>query len=118
MTMEHARRYPILTIACGPTNSIRGASYLSRLDNAIVIDVGGTTTDLGVIQARLPPRIRRGGHHRRRAHQLPHARRHIPLAWAAAPSSARGADGTVTVGPDSVGYETHEKGAGALAGIR
>ena len=26
MTMEHARRYPILTIACGPTNSIRGAS--------------------------------------------------------------------------------------------
>ena len=25
MTMDHARRYPILTIACGPTNSIRGA---------------------------------------------------------------------------------------------
>ena len=25
MTMEHTRRYPILTIACGPTNSIRGA---------------------------------------------------------------------------------------------
>ena len=24
MTMEHARRYPILTVACGPTNSIRG----------------------------------------------------------------------------------------------
>ena len=31
MTMEHARRYPILTIACGPTNSIRGASYLIHL---------------------------------------------------------------------------------------
>ena len=30
MTMEHARRYPILTVACGPTNSIRGASYLSQ----------------------------------------------------------------------------------------
>ena len=54
MTMEHARRYPILTIACGPTNSIRGASYLSHLDNAIVIDVGGTTTDLGVIQSGFP----------------------------------------------------------------
>ncbi len=26
MTIDHARRYPILTIACGPTNSIRGAS--------------------------------------------------------------------------------------------
>ena len=30
MTMEHARRYPVLTIACGPTNSIRGASYSVR----------------------------------------------------------------------------------------
>ena len=49
MTMEQARRYPILTIACGPTNSIRGASYLSKMENALVIDVGGTTTDLGVI---------------------------------------------------------------------
>ena len=54
MTIDHARRYPILTIACGPTNSIRGASYLSRMDDAIVIDVGGTTTDLGVLQAGFP----------------------------------------------------------------
>ena len=54
MTMAHARRYPILTIACGPTNSIRGASYLSRLENALVIDVGGTTTDIGVIQNGFP----------------------------------------------------------------
>lgn len=54
MTMEYARRYPILTIACGPTNSIRGAGYLSQLKNAIVIDVGGTTTDLGVIQNGFP----------------------------------------------------------------
>ena len=54
MTMEYARRYPILTIACGPTNSIRGASYLSNLSNAVVIDVGGTTTDLGVIQNGFP----------------------------------------------------------------
>lgn len=54
MTMEHARRYPILTVACGPTNSIRGASYLSSLKDAIVVDVGGTTTDLGVIQNGFP----------------------------------------------------------------
>ena len=67
MTIDHARRYPILTIACGPTNSIRGASYLSRMDDAIVIDVGGTTTDLGVLQAGFP-RERRCRDHRRRAH--------------------------------------------------
>ena len=39
MTMEYARRYPILTVACGPTNSIRGAGYLSHIQNAIVVDV-------------------------------------------------------------------------------
>jgi hypothetical protein len=31
MSMEQARRYPILAAACGPANSIQGASYLSRL---------------------------------------------------------------------------------------
>lgn len=54
MTMDHACCYPILTIACGPTNSIRGASYLSRMKNAVVIDVGGTTTDFGMIQNGFP----------------------------------------------------------------
>jgi N-methylhydantoinase A/oxoprolinase/acetone carboxylase beta subunit len=54
MTMAQARKYPVLTIACGPTNSIRGASYLSKLQNALVIDVGGTTTDIGVIQNGFP----------------------------------------------------------------
>ena len=29
MKSEYALRYPILTIACGPTNSIRGAAHLS-----------------------------------------------------------------------------------------
>ena len=33
MTMEHARRYPILTVACGPTNSIRGASKTASRAN-------------------------------------------------------------------------------------
>ena len=30
MTMEHTRRYQILTVACGPTNSIRGASSVLK----------------------------------------------------------------------------------------
>lgn len=44
MSVEYAVKYPILTVACGPTNSIRGASYLAGLSNALVVDVGGTTT--------------------------------------------------------------------------
>lgn len=54
MSVDYAARYPILTIACGPTNSIRGASFLSRIENGIVLDVGGTTSDIGVISQKFP----------------------------------------------------------------
>ena len=54
MSAEYAMRYPILTIACGPTNSIRGASFLTGLKDAVVVDVGGTTTDLGVLTHGFP----------------------------------------------------------------
>ncbi|MTW87093.1 hydantoinase/oxoprolinase family protein [Virgibacillus dakarensis] len=54
MSVEYTVRYPILTIACGPTNSLRGASYLSNISDALVIDVGGTTTDIGVLANAFP----------------------------------------------------------------
>jgi N-methylhydantoinase A/oxoprolinase/acetone carboxylase beta subunit len=54
MSIEYARRYPVLTIASGPTNSLRGAAFLSGLKNAIVVDVGGTTTDVGVLTSGFP----------------------------------------------------------------
>lgn len=54
MSLEFASRYPVLTIGSGPANSTRGAAYLSRTDNAIVIDVGGTTSDLGVVVNGFP----------------------------------------------------------------
>jgi len=46
--------YPVLTFASGPTNSIRGSAYLSGERNAIVVDIGGTTTDVGVITNGYP----------------------------------------------------------------
>ncbi|WP_261818119.1 hydantoinase/oxoprolinase family protein [Vibrio gallicus] len=49
MSQDFALKYPILTVACGPTNSIRGASHLSKLKQAIVVDVGGTTADIGAL---------------------------------------------------------------------
>ncbi|CAH0528992.1 hydantoinase/oxoprolinase family protein [Vibrio hippocampi] len=49
MSQQHALKYPILTVACGPTNSIRGASHLTQLKDAIVVDVGGTTSDIGAL---------------------------------------------------------------------
>ncbi|RYM04982.1 hydantoinase/oxoprolinase family protein [Sporolactobacillus sp. THM7-7] len=54
MSVDYAVRFPILTIACGPTNSLRGASYLAGYSDCIVIDVGGTTTDIGVLNGSFP----------------------------------------------------------------
>ena len=49
-----ARRLPILTCSAGPTNSIRGAAFLSGLSDAIVADIGGTTTDIGFLRNGFP----------------------------------------------------------------
>ena len=54
MDAEFARHYPALTFASGPTNSLRGASRLTGLANAIVVDIGGTTSDIGVLQDGFP----------------------------------------------------------------
>jgi N-methylhydantoinase A/oxoprolinase/acetone carboxylase beta subunit len=45
---------PVLTFACGPTNSMRGAAFLSGLKDALVVDVGGTTTDVGEVKDGFP----------------------------------------------------------------
>ena len=49
-----AERFPVLTFASGPTNSMRGAAFLSGVQEAIVIDVGGTTTDVGSLHKGFP----------------------------------------------------------------
>lgn len=54
MDVSFARRFPALTFASGPTNSLRGAARLTGLDEAIVIDIGGTTTDFGVLRGGFP----------------------------------------------------------------
>ncbi|MYD11857.1 MAG: hydantoinase/oxoprolinase family protein, partial [Chloroflexi bacterium] len=54
MNAEFAKEYPVLTFASGPTNSMRGAAFLSGLRDAIVVDIGGTTTDIGVLQHGFP----------------------------------------------------------------
>ena len=54
MSIDYALQYPIFTIASGPANSIRGAAYLSQRQDAIVIDIGGTTTDVGILQKGFP----------------------------------------------------------------
>lgn len=52
--LERVREFPALTFASGPTNSIRGAWALTGLSDALVIDVGGTTSDIGVLKNGFP----------------------------------------------------------------
>ena len=54
MDAAYAARYPVFTIASGPTNSMRGASYLSGVQDGIVVDVGGTSTDVGALVRGFP----------------------------------------------------------------
>jgi N-methylhydantoinase A/oxoprolinase/acetone carboxylase beta subunit len=54
MSAEFAEHYPVLTFASGPTNSMRGAAFLSGLKDAMVVDVGGTTSDVGALTHGFP----------------------------------------------------------------
>jgi N-methylhydantoinase A/oxoprolinase/acetone carboxylase beta subunit len=54
MDVEYAREYPVATFASGPTNSMRGAAFLSGLETCVVVDVGGTTSDIGILQSGYP----------------------------------------------------------------
>ena len=51
---ERTLHLPVFTFASGPTNSMRGAAFLSGIQDAIVIDIGGTTTDVGVLKEGFP----------------------------------------------------------------
>lgn len=102
MSIEYAKQFPILTIACGPTNSIRGASYLASIKNTMVLDVGGTTSDIGVLQDGFPREssvaVEVGDI--RTNFRMPD----IISVGLGGGSIVRADNGRITVGPDSVGY--------------
>ena len=47
-------QYPVHTFSSGATNSMRGAVHLSSLKDAVVVDIGGTSTDVGVLVNGFP----------------------------------------------------------------
>jgi N-methylhydantoinase A/oxoprolinase/acetone carboxylase beta subunit len=49
MTEAAARRLPVETILSGPAASIWGARYLTDLENGLVVDIGGTTSDIALL---------------------------------------------------------------------
>jgi len=50
MSADYASFAPVETIHSGPAASAIGGRFLARLDDALVVDVGGTTTDFALIR--------------------------------------------------------------------
>jgi N-methylhydantoinase A/oxoprolinase/acetone carboxylase beta subunit len=106
MDVDFARQYPVATFASGPTNSMRGAAVLSGLATCAVIDVGGTTSDVGVLTNGFP---REATTEVVVAGIRTNFRMPDVLSVGIGGGSLVRDEGGVTVGPDSVGYRLTEE---------
>ncbi|MCJ9690106.1 hydantoinase/oxoprolinase family protein [Rhizobium sp. PRIMUS64] len=101
MVPDYVERYPVLTFASGPTNSMRGAAMLAGEKEAMVVDIGGTTSDVGMLMQGFPREsavaVDIGGV--RTNFRMPDV-----LAIGLGGGSIVRNDGA-RIGPDSVGYE-------------
>jgi N-methylhydantoinase A/oxoprolinase/acetone carboxylase beta subunit len=107
MSLDWVERYPVSTFASGPTNSMRGAALLSGLRDCAVVDIGGTTTDVGILRGGFPREattlVEIAGV--RTNFRMPDV-----LAVGLGGGSVVGAESPIQVGPQSVGYRLVELG--------
>ncbi|KAI8308407.1 hypothetical protein K4K61_002679 [Colletotrichum sp. SAR11_59] len=104
-----AAKIPIRTFSSGPTNSMRGAAYLAGLDSggdssAIVVDIGGTTSDVGVLLPSGMPR-QASAYVTVAGVRVNYSMPHLHSIGLGGGSIVRTVDGKVKVGPESVGLE-------------
>ncbi|MEB3860347.1 MAG: hydantoinase/oxoprolinase family protein [Desulfurococcales archaeon] len=108
ISAEMAEKYPIFTVAAAVSNSVRGAYVLTGIRDAIVVDTGGTTTNIGVLEKGFPREssspVVLGGV--RTSFMMPD----FVSIGVAGGSIVKAKNGEVTVGPESVGYELVRKG--------
>lgn len=102
MDAAMVKHFPVLTFASGPTNSMRGAAFLTGIKDGIVVDIGGTTTDVGALQHGFPRQaatvVDIGGV--RTNFRMPD----VFSIGLGGGSLVKPAEGKVAVGPQSVGY--------------
>ncbi len=95
-----------MSFASGATNSMRGAAFLSGLADAMVVDVGGTSTDVGQLRRGFPREansvVEIGGV--RTLFRMPDL-----LSIGARRRQHRGGRSRSRVGPRSVGYRLTEE---------
>jgi len=73
MSATMAKQRPVETILSGPAASVAGARHLTGIDDAIVVDMGGTTTDTAAVlnsQVSLNKEGSNVGGHRTHVHAL------------------------------------------------
>jgi N-methylhydantoinase A/oxoprolinase/acetone carboxylase beta subunit len=104
---EYIAKYPIFTVVAPISNSIRGAYVLTKISDAIVVDTGGTTSNIGVLRKGYP----------REALEIEIAgvRTNIRSPDVVAVGLAGGSivkvyGENVVIGPESVGYKLVEDG--------
>ena len=54
MSEEFASVRPVETLLCGPAASVIGGTRLSGEPNCVVVDMGGTTTDIALVRDNIP----------------------------------------------------------------
>ncbi|MEL6379578.1 MAG: hydantoinase/oxoprolinase family protein [Pseudomonadota bacterium] len=101
MKADHAKTFPVMTFSSGPTNSMRGAAWLSQVDTAMVVDVGGTTSDIGMLLDAFP---RQSGTAVKIGGVLTNFRMPDVLALGLGGGSVVAGEGA-QVGPQSVGHD-------------
>jgi N-methylhydantoinase A/oxoprolinase/acetone carboxylase beta subunit len=107
-----ASKLPIRTFSSGPTNSMRGAAFLTQNDikeAMMVVDIGGTTTDVGLLLANGFPRQAAAFSEIsgvRTNFSYPDVR---SIGLGGGSIVRRQKNGSLTVGPDSVGYLLPQK---------
>lgn len=108
MSVEQARRFPVLTISSGPTNSICGAAKLTGISDAVVVDIGGTTTDIGALKSGLARQsalaVEIGGI--RTNFRMPDI---ISIGLGGGSLVSVAADSHISIGPQSVGYQLAQR---------
>lgn len=54
MSLDFALEHPVETLLCGPAASVMAGAKLSSEANALIVDMGGTTTDIAIIEDGVP----------------------------------------------------------------
>ena len=112
LSASSAAKLPIRTFSSGPTNSMRGAAFLTQdinKESMMVVDIGGTTTDVGLLLKNGFPR-QAAAYSEIAGVRTNFSYPDVRSIGLGGGSVVRREDrGRLMVGPESVGYEIQTK---------